>query len=60
GMALTASFGVASYPEHARTSLALVRCADRAMQKIKNSGKDSVGVSSPEEGDVPQAAGGQG
>ncbi|MEE9292306.1 MAG: GGDEF domain-containing protein [Acidobacteriota bacterium] len=60
GMALTASFGVASYPEHARTSLALVRCADRAMQKIKNSGKNSVGVSSPEEGDVPQAAGGQG
>lgn len=58
GMALTASFGVASYPEHARTSLALVRCADRAMQKIKKSGKNSVGVSSPEEEDVQQAVGG--
>ncbi len=59
GMALTASFGIASYPEHARTSLALVRCADRAMQRVKKLGKNSIGISSPEEGDVPRAAGGR-
>lgn len=55
GMRLTASFGVAAYPDHARTSLGLIKCADKAMQKVKASGKNSIGIS--EAGDeVPQAA----
>jgi diguanylate cyclase (GGDEF)-like protein len=45
GMTLTASFGVAAYPDHARTSLGLIKCADKAMQKVKLSGKNSIGVS---------------
>ncbi len=45
GMTLTASFGIAAYPDHARTSLGLIKCADKAMQKIKLSGKNSIGVS---------------
>ncbi len=56
GMTLTASFGIAAYPDHARTSLALIKCADRAMQKVKTSGKNSVGVSGAEE-EVPRALG---
>jgi diguanylate cyclase (GGDEF)-like protein len=59
GMALTASFGIASYPEHARTSLALIRCADRAMQRIKAAGKNSIGVSSPDDSETQRAAGGK-
>ena len=51
GMVLTASFGIAAYPDHARTSLGLIKCADKAMQKIKMSGKNSIGVS--EAGDEP-------
>jgi diguanylate cyclase (GGDEF)-like protein len=55
GMTLTASFGVASYPEHARTSLGLIKCADKAMQKVKLSGKNSISVSEAGE-EPPQAA----
>ena len=44
---VTASFGVASYPEHARTSLGLVKCADEAMQRAKHEGKDGVRVAAP-------------
>jgi diguanylate cyclase (GGDEF)-like protein len=58
GMPLTASFGIASYPEHSRTSLGLIKCADRAMQRIKLSGKNSIGVSVPGEEETPQALGG--
>ena len=58
GMTLTASFGVASYPDHARTSLGLIKCADRAMQKVKQSGKNSIGVSEAGE-ETLQAMGGQ-
>jgi len=59
GMPLTASFGIASYPEHSRTSLGLIRCADKAMQRIKLAGKNSIGVSGPEEEDTVQALGGK-
>ena len=59
GMILTASFGIASYPEHSRTSLGLVKCADRAMQRIKSSGKNSIGVSGPDEEEAAQALGGK-
>src|SRR5713101_2569880 len=58
GMALTASFGVASYPDHARTSLGLIKCADKAMQKVKLSGKNSIGVSEADE-ETLQAMGGK-
>jgi diguanylate cyclase (GGDEF)-like protein len=39
---LTASFGVASYPEHASSPAALIRCADRAMYMAKESNKNQV------------------
>jgi diguanylate cyclase (GGDEF)-like protein len=39
---LTASFGVASYPEHASSPAALIRCADKAMYKAKESNKNLV------------------
>ncbi len=57
GMILTASFGIASYPEHSRTSLGLIKCADKAMQRIKMSGKNSIGVSGPDEEEAVQALG---
>ena len=40
GVALTASFGVASYPVHAQTPSALVRAADSAMYQAKAIGRD--------------------
>ncbi len=57
GMLLTASFGIAAYPNHARTSLGLIKCADKAMQKVKLSGKNSIGVAEGDE-EPPQAVGG--
>jgi len=58
GMTLTASFGIAAYPDHARTSLGLIKCADKAMQKIKLSGKNSIGVSEADE-ETLEAMGGK-
>ncbi|MBL8148757.1 MAG: sensor domain-containing diguanylate cyclase [Blastocatellia bacterium] len=43
---LTASFGVASYPEHASSPAALIRCADKAMYKAKESNKNKVVLAS--------------
>ncbi|HKQ96417.1 MAG TPA: GGDEF domain-containing protein [Candidatus Polarisedimenticolia bacterium] len=43
-VAVTASFGIAAYPDHARTSLGLIKCADEAMQRAKKEGKDAVRV----------------
>ncbi|HYJ78944.1 MAG TPA: sensor domain-containing diguanylate cyclase, partial [Longimicrobiaceae bacterium] len=40
--ALTASFGVASYPDDARDSTDLIRAADRALYQAKASGRDRV------------------
>jgi diguanylate cyclase (GGDEF)-like protein len=53
---VTASFGIASYPEHARTSLGLVKCADEAMQRAKREGKDSVRVAATPEPGAQTAA----
>ncbi|XXF75841.1 sensor domain-containing diguanylate cyclase [Myxococcaceae bacterium GXIMD 01537] len=39
---LTASFGVASFPDHARSALDLVRAADFAMYAAKAKGRDDV------------------
>jgi diguanylate cyclase (GGDEF)-like protein len=55
---VTASFGIASYPDHARTSLGLIKCADEAMQNAKNSGKNSVRVASAGPVDRARALGG--
>jgi len=41
---VTASFGIASYPMHARTSLGLIKSADEAMQTAKGAGKNLVFV----------------
>jgi diguanylate cyclase (GGDEF)-like protein len=41
---LTASFGVASYPEHAQTAERLIELADTAMYEAKQCRKDSVQV----------------
>ncbi len=39
---LTASFGVATYPTDASSKLALVRLADQAMYRVKESSRDGV------------------
>ena len=44
GIALTASFGLASFPEHAQTLEELVKRADEAMYAIKRSGKNDINV----------------
>ena len=43
-LTVTASFGIATYPLHARTSLGLIKCADEAMQTAKTAGKNLVYV----------------
>jgi diguanylate cyclase (GGDEF)-like protein len=44
---LTASFGVASYPEHAMMAEKLIELADAAMYEAKQHQKDSVQVAAP-------------
>ncbi len=44
GVAVTASFGIASFPLHARSKQGLIEQADRAMQRIKRVDKNAVGV----------------
>ncbi|MBN2360108.1 MAG: diguanylate cyclase, partial [Deltaproteobacteria bacterium] len=39
---ISASFGVAGFPEDARSKEELVRAADRAMYRVKNSTRDGV------------------
>lgn len=39
---LTASIGIASYPEHGLTKKALVRAADTAMYRVKDRGKNGI------------------
>jgi len=45
---VSASIGIASYPEHARTISDLISMADNAMYSAKSSGKSCWRVSSPE------------
>ena len=42
---VTASFGVATYPDNANDIQALLSLADQAMFRVKNTGKDRVGLS---------------
>lgn len=44
GVRMTASLGIASFPLHARTQQELVERADRAMQRVKNGTKNSIGI----------------
>ena len=44
GIRVTASFGISSFPLHARSKEELVVRADRAMQQIKSGPKNSIGV----------------
>ena len=39
---ITASMGVAVFPEHARTGQTLMECADKALYRSKNAGRDRV------------------
>lgn len=39
---LTASFGIASYPEHAKTKEEMIRLADEAMYRVKNETRNNV------------------
>jgi diguanylate cyclase (GGDEF)-like protein len=41
---MTASFGIASFPLHARTKEELVQRADRAMQSVKTTTKNGIGT----------------
>jgi diguanylate cyclase (GGDEF)-like protein len=42
GFRLSASFGVASFPEHGRTTAELLRVADDALYRAKQVGGDEV------------------
>jgi diguanylate cyclase (GGDEF)-like protein len=44
GVQMSASLGIASFPLHARSQRDLIQRADEAMQKVKNSGKNAIGV----------------
>lgn len=44
GIVVTASFGIASFPLHARTKDEMVVQADRAMQRIKTGTKNSIAI----------------
>jgi diguanylate cyclase (GGDEF)-like protein len=50
GVALSASLGVATFPEHGDTAESLVHAADRAMQAVKKSGKNATGIAPGEAG----------
>jgi diguanylate cyclase (GGDEF)-like protein len=44
GIGMTASLGIAAFPLHARTQQGLIALADEAMQRVKKSTKNAVGV----------------
>ena len=48
---MTASLGIASFPLHARTQKDLIERADRAMQRIKKTTKNAIGIAEIEEKD---------
>ena len=50
---VTASFGVAAFPENGKTMDSLIRAVDAAMYQAKETGRDRVVVSSVHEEDVP-------
>ena len=50
---VTASFGVASFPEHGQTMDSLIGAVDAAMYQAKETGRNRIVVSSAHEEDVP-------
>jgi diguanylate cyclase (GGDEF)-like protein len=44
---LSASFGLASYPQHGSSPEEIIEAADRAMYRVKESGKNGVAVAEP-------------
>lgn len=51
---ITASFGIATYPNHAMTKENLIRQADAAMYRVKSTTKNAVGVASVEDATRPR------
>jgi len=47
GVPLSASLGVATFPDHGSGAEELVQAADRAMQNVKKSGKNAIGIAQP-------------
>jgi diguanylate cyclase (GGDEF)-like protein len=54
-ISITASFGIASYPNHAVTKDNLIRQADAAMYAVKSTTKDAIGVAAVEDATRPIA-----
>jgi len=46
-LAISASIGIATYPDHASTAADLLRCADAAMYCAKNAGRNGVAIAPP-------------
>lgn len=51
GVEMSASLGIASFPLHARAQRELIQLADQAMQKIKKSTKNAIGIADIAGGD---------
>jgi diguanylate cyclase (GGDEF)-like protein len=49
-VSITASFGIATYPQHGNTKEELIRRADAAMYSVKSTTKNAIGI--PETSDV--------
>jgi GGDEF domain-containing protein len=43
-IALRASFGIAVFPDDSNTRAGLLALADKAMFRVKQTGKDSIGI----------------
>lgn len=57
-VAITASFGIATYPMHAVSKEDLIRRADQAMYRVKCTTKNAVGIATVEDATRPREAGG--
>jgi diguanylate cyclase (GGDEF)-like protein len=55
-VAITASFGIASYPNHALTKEGLIRQADEAMYQVKSTTKNAIGVAGEFDGNRTETA----
>jgi len=51
GVPMTASLGLASFPLHAQSQQDMIQQADLAMRKIKNAGKNAIGIAENAGGD---------
>lgn len=52
-LAITASFGIAAFPEDAKTKLDLIQLADKAMYEVKESSRDAIKLYCPGSGASP-------